>query len=832
MVKGVFAVLHNRVIGLPVSELRRAAAAILLLPIGTAGPALAQETGHAAEQRTVLEELVVTAQKREQDIQDVAIAMSVLSGEQLRSFGVQSSYDIAAITPGVHIGGAYGGQNQLYTIRGVTQVDFNDIVEAPVAVYLDEGYIAIAQAQSFGLFDIDRVEVLKGPQGTLFGRNATGGLVHFVSRQPSFDSADGYIDVGWGRFDTPTDANQYRVEAAIGGPLSDTVAARAAILWNRQDPLLQNLYPLGAVGGAPGAGAGADQGNDDTVAGRLTLLFQPSDRLSMRLSANAARSRLTTGPYQSKPTIAVFEQVGAGLEIVDTRDVTPGESRASIGPGGVDLGTDLNNDAVFGGPGEFYGRPVAGGDFFGFVTPSAASNLISVDFAFDDASSTDTLGLNWKLDWNISDHVRLTAITDYKDYEKLFLMDVDAAPTNQSVNYAGVDADSLTQELRLQGGARGPAWVGGLYYVRIDTTSLNGLKFPSGSVVPGAPFDLGSDATLRTDSYSLFGQLERDLGEHLTLLFGARVIREEKDYRFTQSLYFTQNSLQVHQGAPLLIGPRYDQFGAPQPFVDSTSDTLWAGNAQVNWKPNADLLYYAAVKRGIKAGSFNAQLAGGISVPDSAIPYSEEVLTSYEVGFKSTLAGGRARFNGNVFYYDYKDYQAFLFTGVSGVVLNADARYYGADFDLQFSPVSGLDLILGASWIDATVKDLPLRVGGPLIRDVQPTYTPELQFMAMARYEWPAFGGYLSVSGDVSWSDSFYYNLRNFAADQFDSYYLLNLQFGWQSEDGAWQATLAGRNMTDERAGNVGFSLATLCGCNEVAYRAPRWIGMTVRRSF
>ena len=125
-------------------------------------------------QAAVLDEIVVTAQKREQDIQDVGISVSAFTGEQLKALNIQDSSQIAAFVPGVHRGGALAGQNTQFTIRGVTQNDFNDIVEAPNAVYLDEGYIAIAQAQTFALFDIERVEILKGPQGTLFGRNATG----------------------------------------------------------------------------------------------------------------------------------------------------------------------------------------------------------------------------------------------------------------------------------------------------------------------------------------------------------------------------------------------------------------------------------------------------------------------------------------------------------------------------------------------------------------------------------------------------------------------------------------------------------------------------------
>ena len=152
--------------------------ALAVSALAVAAPAISQ---------SVLEEIVVVAQKREQNLQDVPIAISAFTGEQMDALGVSESFDIATFAPGVHISGNIAGQNTQFSIRGVTQNDFNDIIEAPNAVYLDDGYIAVAQAQTFAVFDVDRVEILKGPQGTLFVRNATGGLVHFISNSPSFE---------------------------------------------------------------------------------------------------------------------------------------------------------------------------------------------------------------------------------------------------------------------------------------------------------------------------------------------------------------------------------------------------------------------------------------------------------------------------------------------------------------------------------------------------------------------------------------------------------------------------------------------------------------------
>ncbi len=795
-----------------------------------------------ASAQNVLEEVTVTAQKREQSMQDVGIAITAFTGDQMRALGVEESYDVAAFSPGVHISGNIAGQNTQFTIRGVTQNDFNDIIEAPTAVYLDEGYIAIAQAQSFALFDIDRVEILKGPQGTLYGRNATGGLVHYVSRKPSLDVAEGYMDVTYGIFDTSSDADQVRFEGAVGGPLSETAAARVAVMYNKHDGYLDNIYPFAAVGAPPGPGAGADMGTDDTWGVRGSLLFEPNEKLTVSMSVNVVKSDLATGPYQSKPTIGVYNADG---ELTNTLDVTPGETRRTIGPDGSDFGSDQDDNGVtddffnnatgaFGSDGLIdVGRP-AGADFWGYIDPDGLGWRTSGDFAFDDSAFVDTEGYNLNIKYALNDGMDMTLISDYKDYSKLVFIDVDSAPANYLTNYAGVDGNSFTQEIRLNGETDRSRWVMGFYYLHIKSESDNGLKISKGGVA-GPAQDVGTDALLKTDSYSLFGQAEWDLNDKVTLIGGLRAIREKKDVDLQAGLYFgSTDARTIHQG-PIFLPPL--PFGLATKYTGSTSDTLWAGKLQLDYHSTDDLLLYAGVNRGVKAGSFNAPLLGSyisllFATGNDGIPYKEEVLWNYEGGFKYTMLDGRARLNGSVFYYDYSDYQAFLFTGIGGVVINADAENQGVELELQISPFEGFDALLSGSWYDATVKDVPLLIGSSNTRDVDPTYSPEKQFTAMARYAWPALNGMLNITGDVSYSDSFYYNLRNFDADQFDSYVMVNLGLGWTSEDGHWEARFKVNNVTQEHAGIQGFNITTGCGCNEISFRAPRWYGFSVRYAF
>lgn len=838
----------------------------------------------------VLEDIVVTAQKREESLQDVGIAISAFTGEQMRDLGVKESYDIATFIPGVHISGNLAGQNTQFTIRGVTQNDFNDIIESPNAVYVDEGYIPVAQAQTFGVFDIERVEVLKGPQGTLFGRNATGGLVHYITRKPNMEQWEGFADAEYGIYDVDSDPESLRLEAAVGGPVSDVLGVRVSGLYIDQDPYLRNFYRQDGNSGSPrfvfGGGtfggdnslaanepdtkAGQNMGDNDTWALRGTLHFEPTDDLRFTWMNNYTETTVATGPYQSKPVTAVFggpgntpdptqlypESIG---EIVNVVDIAGNDSRTAICSDGItDCGSDQDNNGF---PDDFNGdltadvgritnqfAPGLGTDFFGYRDPDGDDWDTYGDFALGTQGNTDTWGSQIRAEWDFADKMDFVSISDYKEYEKLLFIDVDSAPVNQSANYGGLDTESFTQEFRVNGNYDRWRWVTGLYYLYIDSKTNNGLKFPANSVAlgggplgPGVPFDVNSAATLKTNSWSLFGQVEYDLSDSWTLIGGLRGINEQKNYQFTQGFFQSVSARKVAQGQPQIPGGGGPGVIGPTPtggYTQSSNDDLWAGTAQVNWKPNDDWLVYGGVRRGVKAGSFNAQLAGGLPVPVSDIPYDEEKLTAYEGGFKSTWFDGTTRINGAVYYYDYQDYQAFLFTGVGGVVINADAETYGAELEIQSSPIDGLDLMLTGSYVDAEVQDVPFRLNyagqtsQPIVDDVEPVYTPEYQVAGLARYEFPLFGGYARGQVDFSYSDSFYYNLRNFDADEFDNYTLWNGLIGWTTENRTLDVSLEFRNISDENAGVQGFDLATLCGCNEVSYRAPRWWGLRAKYAF
>lgn len=805
----------------------------------------------SAAAQGVLEEMVVTAQKREQSVQDVGISITSFSGEQMETLGFNSSIDVAGMSPGVHIGGSIAGQTSLFTIRGVTQNDFTDSVESPVAVYVDEGYIAMGQGQSFALFDVERVEIAKGPQSTLFGRNATGGVIHYITRKPT-QEADLRGHVSYGSYGNVT------AEAAIGGPIGDALSGRVAVYLNNFEEILDNNYTAADAPIHPGTGlpmtgspgGGEDLWNDDTMAIRMQLLFEPNDDVDLLISGSYAKTDVSSGPYQSSPSVPVFDAAG---RLVNTIKAGPGETCEAITLGAAGCtpipfvdgeGAGLPGFLVLGPAGLENGtRPVAGGDFFGYVDEDGRGNDIRSDFGYTDLNNFTSRALTAKLTWDL-DFATLTSVTDTKDFEKLVIMDVDAAPVPQSLFQSDAQTDQFSQEVRLNGELDRARWVAGLYYLWIDNKTTNGLALPANSplfgvggvlpdgtlvVVPFAGLDANNDIRLETNSYSLFGQVEYDLTDQFMLTAGVRGIQEEKDYSLNSPVFVNTDDRIVDDAIfafPLPI----DSLGNIA-FEDSSSKTLWAGKIQLDWKPNDDLLMYFGINRGVKAGSFNGQLQDGSPRLDpDEIGYKEEVLTNYEGGVKWAFWDGRARLNGSIYYYDYNDYQAFVFAQSSGTVSNNDGSTIGTEWELIAQPAEGWDVMLSVAYFDAEVEDLEL--APDLLVDVEPSFAPPLQIAGLARYEWPAFGGKMAVQGDFHYSDRFYYNLRNFDSQKYDDYVVGNFRVSYATADDRW--TLAGfvNNVADEKYGVMGFDLATLCGCNEDYYGKPRWFGVSLSYSY
>jgi iron complex outermembrane recepter protein len=747
-----------------------------------------------------LGEIVVTAQRREEAASNVGISITAFSGQQLKALGMVDSTDIIRLAPGVFMSSDTGGQNRKFTVRGVAQNDFLDAVEAPIAIYVDDSYIAPQQGQVFGLFDLERVEVLKGPQGTLFGRNATGGLVHFITKKPQLGETSGSFDVLYGS------NSNVRVEAGITAPLGDKVAIRISGLLDKHDPILKNAFQ------------GANDLYDrDIQAGRLHLLFEPSENVRLRVTASGAKSVQSSGNYETRGIVPVFD---GGGRWIDSVLASPTETRPGIGPGGASV-------PVFG----VSARPRPGGDLFGYKEDVVGDFNVNMNYARARANRYTSWGLESALEIDLPGGMLFKSNTDYREFTKLASLDVDQSPIELFTYMADARTQTFSQEFNVSGSTDSTKWVAGVFYLNIKNSTLQGLPFASNGLLNGGATTPGLDFTtevgLKTNSYSVYGQVDQKLTEKLSLVVGGRYIHERKDFNFAQNAYVNLDETRIENN--VLAFPVQQPPGA-NPFARKFNQNLWAGKAQLEFRPQDGLLLYAGINRGAKAGNVNGPLADGSTVTADQLIYRPEVLWSYEGGFKLKTLGGALRVNGSVYYYDYNDYQVFTFVNVSGVVSNEQASIKGAELEVVANPFKGLTISLSGSYNDAKVKNLEFAPG--LTKDVRPVYSPKYQATYLVRYEFPIGSGDLALQADGSYAGSRFSNLRNFTAHRLDPFFLQNFRVSWASGDKQWLLSAFVNNAFDKRYQIERFDLSTLCGCTNESFGLPRWFGASVRYSF
>ncbi|WP_233710363.1 TonB-dependent receptor [Pseudomaricurvus albidus] len=755
----------------------------------------------------VLEEVVVTAQKREQSMQDVGIAVTAFTGDQLKELGYSNAQEVTAMSPGVTTIQPNGPSSYFVSVRGVGQNDFSeDHQESPVAIYVDEAYVSAASGAGFQLFDIERTEVLRGPQGTLFGRNATGGLVHYVTKKPT-EEFEGYLEATFGRYD------QTKLEGAVSGPLTDNVAGRFSFVRNKHDAYIKNNI-------------GKDLNNGDDWAVRGQLLFNISDKGEWLISARAGEQDIDAGFFEHSsarvnPATGLGEDFN-GPDLVDTPEST---ATAWQEP----------DDGVRRGSYNFIGQ-----------------------------NKIESQGMTSNFQWSF-DSFDFVAITDYWHLEKDYIEDSDASPADFFNFYLESDLDQFSQEFRFSGEMEGMRWVAGAFYLNIDGEFGNGgyaenffsaaLGFP----LQGTGAGLSNPFETETKSYALFGQLEFDLTDNLIAIAGVRWSKEEKttDYRSSLVSFDSPEGMNILDSDPLGLGGTYFSFnkhGATSGGVDVTGgnfrsdwaeidDDLITAKLELDWHVSEDTLLYVSYNRGIKAGGFNApldstDLIDGDPANGTAedMKFDEEVLNAYEFGFKTSFFDGLARLNGAAYYYDYNDYQAFRLEGLTQYVFNTDAEVKGWELELQASPIAGLDVLLGVGYIDNTVEDAYQLPSGQFV-DRTAVLTPEWNINALVRYEWEFMGGMLAVQADATYMDDHYFQLKNSPVGAEDAYTITNARISYTSEDERWVVAGFVKNVTDEEYRTMVFDLASTpanggFGMAENYYGTPRWWGVSASYKF
>lgn len=791
-------------------------------------------TAAVSEQAPTIADIVVTANRREQRIQDVGMAISQISGADLIKKGVSSSADLAQLVPGVYVSGAYGGQSQQYTIRGVTQSDFTDTIENPVAFYVDDVYITAAQGQNMGYFDIDRVEILKGPQGTLFGRNATGGLVQNVIAKPKLGELSGFGEVSYGRF------NEVSAKGGLNIPLGSNAAFRGSVLYSSIDDYWKNVYPAGGPGSAtilsfaPGgtvvSPSGGNLGGSRNLTLRGQLLLTPTPDLTIRLTGSYGKTDASVSPYTQQATIAVVNSAG---EIINELPVGPTETRIAIGPGGANYtGSTVIVPTING----VLSRPAPGGDFFGYVPINPNSLTLSQAYGNgDDADQIRAQVYAAHIDYELGG-VTLNSITSYQKYYKNVFLS-DGSPADVMAFGDNSHTTSWSEELRLSGKTDKLNWQAGLFYLDNRVDVLQGIIMPPGgalanltAIFAGVPIiatlgnQLNTAINFTSKSTSVFGQAEYKLAEKWTVIAGARYIYEKQTDVYSE---FNAENVSSYVMSDIFVSSSFE----PN-YANARDFNLWTGKIQLEYRPDRDLLIYGGVNRGVKAGNYNAPFTFSSAdvVPAANMGYQPEELLSFEGGFK--LTRGPLTLNSSAFYYDYKNYQAYVFSTASGVVRNVDATIHGLDLDAGYRLSRGLRLSGSFGWSHARIPNFEIAPG--VYRTVRPAYSPEIQATGSIDYTLATdvMGGAISFDATANYAGSIYDNIRNFTAQRFAPRTLVNLSATWEDKARGLTLTIFGKNVLDQRYGQIGFDNTAIFGGQMVSYGMPATYGATVGVKF
>lgn len=614
-----------------------------------ATPALAQSAGGSSNdedaQAVGISTIVVTATRREVGAQDIGIAVTAFTGETLRTRNVVSTEDLSNVTPGLSLiqPGAVPIAG-LLAIRGVAQNDFAAHLESSNVLYIDDVYRPSNAGSLQALYDVERVEVLKGPQGTLFGRNATGGLIHIKTAEPGFEFG-GYAQVTAGEF------GRLAAEGAINLPLSETLALRIAGLASQADGFIQNAI-------------GPDQSPTETASVRAKLLFEPTSDFSMKLQG----------------------------EWLKNFDNPAGGAFPTGGVAGVD------------GLGRF--RPEPAFTDTGYV--DADGDPFTGEFNFPGNFGREQFTVIGQIDYAFSDTVKLTAISAYSDIESTYSEDNDLTPFDITIFRQDTKQTSFSQELRLNADFDNVRLTTGGFYLHIDgdyfqnfqvnnVGNFNGILAP----IPVPLFPVGQNQfanySLETESWSVFGQGEIDLSDQFTLTAGLRYTRDNKNFAYLNEC----KSLLAAPACPPFATSTLAGGGL---ISDNSSEGGISARLQLDYKPTDHLLFYASYNRGYKAFNYNAGFAGAAQIAD--VKFDGEELNAFEIGMKFDTPDRIARINASVFHYDYNDYQAFDQRGVSFILSNTDAKITGAEVELTLQPGGGFDAFLAATVLGTTVEDI------------------------------------------------------------------------------------------------------------------------------
>jgi iron complex outermembrane receptor protein len=752
----------------------------------------------------VLEEVIVTAQKREQNLQEIPISVTALTGDQMNALGIKDFTEITQQIPALSLN-AWSPNLTIFNIRGVSQNSFTDNLEGPIAVYMDDAYVASMNGISGQMFDMDRVEVLRGPQGTLFGRNATGGLIHYISKDASDEDTNGYVEAEFGDF------GRTGLEFAVGGSLSDNVRARVAGRWSEMDGYVKSVDTF-LPGGGPllFPGSGQDIGGTDGYGLRATMQVDFSDKLQGNFWVKYSEDNdVPTGGY-------VFENCE-----LDADGLCPTDQygRAVTSPGVIDLFGQITDEHL-----NYAEHP-------GILNREQTSLTARFDYSMDNGTE-------------------FTSITNYLGIDKFYDEDGDALAVPILTFQTFIDYSQWSQELRWSGETDKSRWQVGAFYMDIEGDNgttvtgapafgnllIAGKVLAAGGVETGIPtanpFNGFEGAVgdqvylLNSRNWSIFGQTDFDLSDSLTLTAGLRWSQDDKD--INQQIFFLDN----FNPTPLLVESSAAR-AALNPGVDEIDYGDWAGRLALNYQLSDATIIFGSINRGIKGGNWSTGVGANIS--EVNFRHNEEVVLAYEAGFKSDFE--RSRLNATVYYYDYQDYQAFSLAGGGPFVGNSDASAVGGEVEWYLFPTDNWDIMLGAAVMDTEVDRIAginSPVGGAPspsdITNVEFPNAPPLSFNYLIRYNFDALGGNIAAQIDGNWNDDQFLEVTNGTGTVQKAYNVSNARLTYMSDSERFSATAWVRNFTDETYKMYSLDLGDL-GVTTF-YAPPVMFGLTARLSF
>ena len=754
------------------SKLARAVAATLIsLPF--AMPGYSQDS--ADDVSVLMEEIVVTARKREESIQDTPIAVSAFSGASLEARGIEKIDGIAAITPNMTFSNintnAGGGSNASVYIRGVGQTDFIPSADPGVGLYVDGVYLARSIGSGRDLIDIERVEVLRGPQGALFGRNTIGGAVaiHTIKPHSEFDAR---VKVKVGNDD------RQDISGRVNIPITDSLFTSFSAAKFKQDGFVEN--PI----------TGDDTGDDDTWALRGALRWEASDNLVIDINADYSED-----DENGQPRVSTSDPSRAVAFI-------PPDSPTGTGNGGFQHNFFLGANSPFNGPDapfppqgvpelrQFSNCDATPDNIEGTNADCANASTVGLgkNTGTEDAYyEADIWGVAGTVEWGITDNLRLKSITAYRDLDSKFGHDGDNSPFYLSWVRDVYEQNQFSQELQLLGSSFDGSldWILGGYYFEEEGENINPVDFAAIDIESGADYENESQAAFAQGTYHF---LER---WHFTA--GIRYTDDTKDF-------IVKGDIQT--AFPILAPPNVGRVTLIDNGTTRLDEDDWTPMFNLAFDWTDDLMVYATYSEGFKSGGVQQRNAGVFG--PKAPTYSPEYVDSYETGFKFSSADGGFVLNMAAFYADYTDIQLETLApeGIAPQLENAgDAEIKGVELESRWAPTNNLFFEVAVGYIDAEITDVDPDAtdsGGPAEGDTVP-YVPEWNYAVSAIYildlaDW----GTVTPRVDYSWRDDVFFTPDNDPGNTQESYGIWNASISWNSPNDRYGVSAHWLNIADE----------------------------------